>query len=183
MFYRSGKLLPSSYSLQLRVIRNPEDRVLAVVAVLLCVVALPLVGSQYVLSALLIPLLILSIAAMGLNLLMGYAGQASLGSGAFMAVGAYTSFKLATTVPQIPVVCDFFLGGLLAALIGILSGCPACGCERFTWRSRPWRRNFSFNGCSPRCLGSGTTLRPAWSPRRHSRFSGFLSTPLSGGTI
>ncbi len=131
MFYRSGRLLPSSYSLQLRVIRNPEDRVLAVVAVLLCVVALPLVGSQYVLSALLIPLLILSIAAMGLNLLMGYAGQASLGSGAFMAVGAYTSFKLATTVPQIPVVCDFFLGGLLAALIGILFGLPSLRLRAF----------------------------------------------------
>ena len=131
MFYRSARLLPLSYSLQLRVIRNPEDRVLAVVAVLLCAVALPLVGSQYVLSSLLIPLLILSIAAMGLNILMGYAGQASLGSGAFMAVGAYTSFKLATTVPQIPVVCDFFLGGLLAALVGILFGLPSLRLRAF----------------------------------------------------
>ena len=55
-------------------------------------------GSDYLLRAILIPFLILSLAAIGLNILIGYCGQISLGSGAFMAIGAYSAYKFVTGV-------------------------------------------------------------------------------------
>ena len=58
-------------------------------------------GSEYLLRAILIPFLILSLAAIGLNILTGYCGQLSLGSGAFMAIGAYSAYKFGTGV-EIP---------------------------------------------------------------------------------
>ena len=51
-------------------------------------------GSDYLLRAILIPFLILALAAIGLNILMGYCGQISLGSGAFMAIGAYSRLQV-----------------------------------------------------------------------------------------
>ena len=51
----------------------------------------------------LIPFLIYALAALGLNLLTGYAGQLSLGTGGFMAVGAYSAFKLTTAFPRLNV--------------------------------------------------------------------------------
>ena len=61
----------------------------------------PAIGSSYLFEAILIPYLALSLAALGLNLLTGYAGQVSLGSAAFMAVGAFT----ATISPTASLVC------------------------------------------------------------------------------
>ncbi len=58
------------------------------VTLLLAYFVVPLVASDYWLDAILIPFLALSLAAVGLNLLTGYAGQLSVGSAAFMAVGA-----------------------------------------------------------------------------------------------
>src|SRR4029078_7862561 len=55
-------------------------------------------GSEYLLRAILIPFLILALGAIGLNILMGYCGQISLGGGAFMAIGAYSAYKFSTGV-------------------------------------------------------------------------------------
>ena len=55
--------------------------------------AVPLIGSSYLFEAILLPFLALSLAAVGLNLLTGYAGQVSLGSAAFMAVGAFAAYN------------------------------------------------------------------------------------------
>lgn len=131
MLYRIARRLPSSHSDSLRIIARKEDRAIALVAGLFILLVVPAIAGDYVLSALLIPFLILSIAAIGLNLVMGYAGQASLGTGGFMAVGAYTSYKLATNIPEIPIVLDFFLGGLAAALAGILFGLPSLRLKAF----------------------------------------------------
>ena len=76
----------------------------------------PLVASEYWLQAVLIPFLIYALAALGLNLLTGYAGQLSLGTGGFMAVGAYSAFKLTTAFPGLNIVLVFLLAGLVAAL-------------------------------------------------------------------
>src|SRR5260370_27956719 len=117
MFYRAARRLPTSYSSQFLIIRRPEDRILAAFAIGLAVFVLPHIASAYTLSTLLVPFLIFSISAIGLNLLMGYAGQASLGSGAFIAVGAFASYKLATNLPQLPLVLAFFFCGLWAPLV------------------------------------------------------------------
>lgn len=131
MFYREAGRLSGSHADRLRIIRRPEDRILILVGLAVVILVLPQIASAYVLSTLLVPLLILSIAATGLNLLMGYTGQPSLGSGAFMAVGAYASYKLATNLPEIPVVLDFFIAGGVAAGVGVLFGLPSLRLRAF----------------------------------------------------
>ncbi|MBO1022631.1 branched-chain amino acid ABC transporter permease [Methylobacterium sp. SD274] len=85
----------------------------------------PLVGSSYPYEAILTPFLALSLAALGLNLLTGYAGQLSLGSSAFMAVGAYAAFNLSLRLPFLPLPATIVLAGLVAALAGLVAGLPA----------------------------------------------------------
>lgn len=131
MFYREAGRLITSYSAQSAIIKRPEDRVIAGILAGAAVLLLPQVASPYMLTALVVPFLILSIAAIGLNILMGYAGQASLGSGAFMAIGAYVSYKCATNLPMLPIVVDFLIGGAVAALVGILFGLPSLRLKAF----------------------------------------------------
>ncbi|GLK69776.1 branched-chain amino acid ABC transporter permease [Hansschlegelia plantiphila] len=85
----------------------------------------PLVGSTYLFEAILLPFLALSLAGLGLNLLTGYAGQLSLGSAAFMAVGAYAAFNFDLRVPGLPFVGSLILGGLSAAAVGLAFGLPS----------------------------------------------------------
>src|SRR5512144_869692 len=85
----------------------------------------PLVANEYWLQAVLIPFLIYAMAALGLNLLTGYAGQLSLGTGGFMAVGASSAFKLTTALPQVNVIAVFVASGVIAAAVGIVFGIPS----------------------------------------------------------
>jgi branched-chain amino acid transport system permease protein len=82
-------------------------------------------GSDYWLTAILTPFLILSLAGLGLNLLTGYAGQLSVGAAAAMAVGAYTAYNVQARVAGVPVLVSFFAAGLVAALTGIVAGLPS----------------------------------------------------------
>ena len=82
---------------------------------LLAFVAVPLFATPYLFSAILIPFLILALAAIGLNILTGYAGQLSLGTAAFMAVGAFASYNFMLRVPGMPILLAFVCGGLMAA--------------------------------------------------------------------
>jgi len=91
----------------------------------------PLIAGDYWLQAILIPFLIYALAAIGLNLLTGYAGQLSLGTGGFMAVGAYSAFKLTTAFPQLSIIAVFLLSGLAAAAIGLLFGIPSLRIKGF----------------------------------------------------
>jgi branched-chain amino acid transport system permease protein len=88
-------------------------------------IALARVGSDYWLGAILVPFLILSLAGLGLNLATGYAGQLSLGSAAFMSVGAYTAYNFAVRVPALPFALDLVLGALVAAAVGVVFGLPS----------------------------------------------------------
>ncbi|MCJ2093561.1 branched-chain amino acid ABC transporter permease [Methylobacterium sp. J-072] len=95
---------------------------------LLAVIALgivPLVGSSYLYEAILTPFLALALAGLGLNLLTGYAGLLSLGSAAFMAVGAYAAFNLSLRLPILPLPITILAAGLVAALAGVIAGLPA----------------------------------------------------------
>ena len=95
-------------------------------------------GQDYLLRAILLPFLILALAAIGVNILVGYCGQISLGSGAFMAIGAYSAYKLGTgvhiplawlgfdiSIPALPVLLSILLGGFMSAIVGILFGIPS----------------------------------------------------------
>jgi ABC-type branched-subunit amino acid transport system permease subunit len=70
---------------------------------------LPIVGSSYLFEAILTPFLALSLAAVGLNLLTGYAGQVSLGSAAFMAVGAFAAYNFNLRVHGLPLLASLVL--------------------------------------------------------------------------
>jgi branched-chain amino acid transport system permease protein len=85
----------------------------------------PMVGTDYMFRAIFIPFLIMSLAALGVNILVGYCGQISLGSGAFMAVGAYAAFNFFVRLPELPLLLSLVLGGVCAAAFGILFGLPS----------------------------------------------------------
>src|SRR5207244_10337930 len=78
-----------------------------------------------------LPFLVYALAAIRLNLLTGYAGQLSLGTGGFMAVGAYSAFKLATAFPSLNIIAVFLLSGLIAAGVGLLFGIPSLRIKGF----------------------------------------------------
>jgi branched-chain amino acid transport system permease protein len=92
------------------------------IAALAAFAGVPLVANDYWLNAILIPFLILSLAGLGLNILMGYAGQASLGTGGFMSVGAYATYNLLLRLPELPLPFSLILGGVIAGLVGLAAG-------------------------------------------------------------
>src|SRR5215470_2773385 len=130
MIYREAGQFKATYASDQAIFPIRQDRVfvLALVAVALLV---PLVASEYWLQAILIPFLIYSLAALGLNLLTGYAGLVSLGTGGFMAVGAYSAFKLTTAFPQVSIILVFIASGLIAALVGLVFGVPSLRIKGF----------------------------------------------------
>src|SRR5271170_6642913 len=106
--------------------RVPWPKWIGPVAVLLIAYGVvPAIGSSYLFEAILTPFLVLSLAALGLNLLTGYAGQLSLGSAAFMAVGAFAAYNFNLRVPGLPLLGSIALAGATAAAIGIVFGLPS----------------------------------------------------------
>lgn len=91
----------------------------------------PYLGSNYLIEAIMMPFLALSLAGVGLNLLTGYAGQVSLGSAAFMAVGAFAAFNLNLRIDGLPLVVSIVLAGGVAAAIGIVFGLPSLRLKGF----------------------------------------------------
>ncbi|MFK8084054.1 MAG: branched-chain amino acid ABC transporter permease [Granulosicoccus sp.] len=84
-----------------------------------------LVSSEYWYTSILIPWLCLALAAIGQQIVMGYAGQLSLGAAGFMAAGAFACFNLILRVPGIPFPVALVLSGLVAAAFGVLFGLPS----------------------------------------------------------
>ncbi len=131
MFYRETGHLKTSYGKDLAIFPILQDRVFIALFLVVAYVAIPLVANEYWLQAILIPFLIFALAAIGLNLLTGYAGQLSLGTGGFMAVGAYATYKMTTAWPELSIIVIFLLSGLFAAGVGILFGIPSLRIKGF----------------------------------------------------
>lgn len=93
-------------------------------------ILLPLVGNEYLFDAVLTPFLTLSLAALGLNVLAGYTGQISLGSAAFMAVGAYAALNLIGRL-DLPLPLVLLLAGGISALLGLIFGLPSLRLSSF----------------------------------------------------
>jgi len=125
MFYRDAGAMKTSYAQELQLFPVAQERWAFLILLLVGGVVLPIVADSYWLGSILLPFLILSLAAIGANVLTGYAGQISLGSGAFMAVGAYAAVNLAIRVPALPFPLAFLLAGVVAAAVcaafGLLS--------------------------------------------------------------
>ncbi len=125
MFYRENGQFKTSYRDDQQLFPILQDRLFVGALVVVAFVIMPLVTSDYVFRALLIPWLILALAAIGLNILVGYCGQISLGTAAFMAVGAYASYSIYVRVPGLNFIVILAIAGLIAALVGMLFGMPS----------------------------------------------------------
>lgn len=131
----------------------------AVLAIAFLIV--PFFINDYWANAIFVPFLIYAIAALGLNILTGYAGQVSLGTGGFMAVGAYAVYKLMTAFPDVSIVIHIVLAGGITAMVGVLFGLPSLRIKGFylavatlaaqfflVWlfNKVPWFYNYSASG-------------------------------------
>src|SRR5450755_4952779 len=125
MFYREAGQFRPTYDADSAIFPIRQDRIAMVAILVIAFIAVPMLATPYLFSAILIPFLILSLAAIGLNILTGYCGQLSLGTAAFMAVGAFASYNFMLRVPGMPVLVAFAGGGLMAAAVGILFGLPS----------------------------------------------------------
>src|SRR5712692_7973350 len=131
MIYREAGQFKTTYASDQAIFPIVQDRVVVALAVVVAFVVPWRFANDYWLQAILIPFLIYALAALGLNLLTGYAGQVSLGTGGFMAVGAYSAFKFSTSFPGLNVIAVFLLSGLVAALVGVVFGVPSLRIKGF----------------------------------------------------
>jgi branched-chain amino acid transport system permease protein len=161
MLYREAGQFKSTYAEDQQIFPIRQDRIAMAVLLVFAVVAVPLLGNQYWLSAIITPFLILALATLGLNILTGYAGQLSLGTAAFMAIGAFMAYNAELRIPGMPIIGSFIIGGLCAAAVGIVFGLPSLrikgfylavatlACQFFVlWAINrvPWFSNYSTSG-------------------------------------
>ncbi|MBC7437516.1 MAG: branched-chain amino acid ABC transporter permease [Bdellovibrionales bacterium] len=125
MLYRENGQFKTSYRADQQIFPISQDRILIALLLAFAFIAVPLLASDYLFRAIIIPFLIMSLAALGVNILVGYCGQISLGSGAFMAVGAYGAYNFFVRIPNMPLIPALILGGLCATAFGILFGLPS----------------------------------------------------------
>lgn len=78
--------------------------------------------NAYWVNAILVLFLIYVIAVIGLNILTGYCGQVSLGTGGFMAVGAYVCYKLMMFFFDVSIVIYIILAGGITVVVGVVFG-------------------------------------------------------------
>jgi branched-chain amino acid transport system permease protein len=131
VIYREAGQFKTTYASDQAIFPIVQDRWVVAALLAAAFVVPPALASEYWLRAVLIPFLIYSMAALGLNILTGYAGQISLGTGGFMAVGAYSAFKLTTSFPGLNILVVFLLAGLVAAGVGLLFGIPSLRIKGF----------------------------------------------------
>ncbi|MET0682772.1 MAG: branched-chain amino acid ABC transporter permease [Casimicrobiaceae bacterium] len=131
MLYREAGQFKATYAGDQQVFPIRQDRIGFAALLVVAFVVVPLFGNQYWLSAILTPFLIFALAALGLNILTGYAGQLSLGTAAFMAVGAFMAFNFELRVPGLPILVSFTLAGLCAAAVGVAFGLPSLRIKGF----------------------------------------------------
>jgi len=125
MLYRENGQFKTSYAADQQIFPIAQDRWVTVALLAFAFVGVPLLVDEYLFRAILIPFLILSLAALGVNILVGYCGQITLGAGAFMAVGAYAAYNFHIRIDGLPLLVSFLLGGITAAAVGIFFGIPS----------------------------------------------------------
>ena len=123
MFHRESGVFKTTYEADMALYPLPIARwAIGAVAVIFFGIV-PLGLDDYYLSVANL-VWVACIGALGLNILVGYTGQVSIGHGAFMSVGAYTAANLANRLGS-PWPVNLLAGGLMAALIGAIVGIPS----------------------------------------------------------
>jgi branched-chain amino acid transport system permease protein len=130
VLYREAGQYKTTYAADMAIFPLREDRI-GLALIIAFAYLLAFVGNSFLLQAVLIPFLVFSLAAMGLNILVGYAGLLSLGTGAFMGVGAYASYKLMTAFPNVNVIIWILASGFFSAAAGVLFGLPSLRIKGF----------------------------------------------------
>jgi branched-chain amino acid transport system permease protein len=125
MFYRENGQFKTSYQSDQQIFPITQDRLGVLAIIAFAFIGVPMIFDEYMMRAILIPFLILSLAALGVNILVGYCGQISLGSGAFMAVGAYAAYNTFVRIDGMPLIVALLSGGFFATLVGIVFGIPS----------------------------------------------------------
>ncbi|WFE90669.1 branched-chain amino acid ABC transporter permease [Roseibium porphyridii] len=125
MFYREAGQFKTSYKADQALMPILQDRIGLSVILVVAFVIIPAFANDFFLTSIMIPFLVFSLAAIGLNILTGYCGQLSLGTGAFMGVGAYAAYKLTTIFPDANVILMVLLSGVFSAAIGAIFGLPS----------------------------------------------------------
>lgn len=189
MFYREAGQFKTSYAADQQIFPIRQDRIGVMILIAFAVLVVPMVANQYWMTTIFVPFLVMSIAALGLNLLTGYAGQLSLGTGGFMATGAFAAYKLATWDIGATLGLDeplhlhmifVFLGaGVVSACVGVLFGIPSLRIKGFylavatlaaqffllwLFNKVPWFTNYSSSGvitAPPREILPGVTITGA----------------------
>jgi branched-chain amino acid transport system permease protein len=131
VIYREAGQFKTTYASDLQLFPILQDRVFVVGFLVFAFGVMPFIGTGYLFGAILVPFLILSLAALGLNILVGYCGQVSLGTGGFMAIGAYAAYNLAVRVPDLNLIVVFLLAGACSTLAGVLFGIPSLRIKGF----------------------------------------------------
>ncbi|HET7401232.1 MAG TPA: branched-chain amino acid ABC transporter permease [Usitatibacter sp.] len=131
MIYRETGQFKTSYASDQQLFPILQDRVFMLAFLAFAFGVVPFIASEYMFRAILIPFIILSLAAIGLNILVGYCGQVSLGTGGFMAVGAYAAYNLAIRVPDLNLLVVFVLAGAISMAFGVLFGIPSLRIKGF----------------------------------------------------
>ena len=161
MFYREAGDFSTTYREDSQTFPIKFDRYRYYAVLLIAFAIIPFLVNDYWVNAIFLPFLIYSIAAIGLNIITGYCGQVSLGTGGFMAVGAYATYKLMTAFPEVSMVVHILLAGGITAFVGVLFGLPSLRIKGFylavatlaaqfflVWLFNrvPWFYNYSASG-------------------------------------
>ncbi|NRP13700.1 hypothetical protein XMM379_001618 [Aliiroseovarius sp. xm-m-379] len=161
MFYREAGDFKTSYQDDNQTFPIRLDRAGYWVAMAVAFLIIPFIVNDYWVNSIFAPFFIYAIAALGLNILTGYAGQVSLGTGGFMAVGAYACYKLMVAFPEINIVFHVLIAGGITAVVGVLFGLPSLRIKGFylavatlasqfflVWlfNKVPWFYNYSASG-------------------------------------
>ncbi|MBT0957970.1 branched-chain amino acid ABC transporter permease [Alphaproteobacteria bacterium KMM 3653] len=131
MFYREAGEFRTSYAEDSQTFPIRFDRWRYYAVLLVAFAVIPFIINDYWVNAVFLPFLIYAIAAIGLNILTGYCGQVSLGTGGFMAVGAYACYKLMTAFPDVNIFFHVLGGGIVTAAVGVLFGLPSLRIKGF----------------------------------------------------
>src|SRR5213592_4893780 len=125
MLYRENGQFKTTYRADQQIFPIVQDRYVIGALLAFAFAVVPWIAPEYLFRAILIPFVILSLAAIGLNILVGYCGQISLGTGAFMAVGAYAAYNFQARIEGLPLLVSLLLGGLCATAVGVVFGVPS----------------------------------------------------------
>jgi len=125
VIYRENGQFKTTYAADQQIFTIAQDKWFVLGLIAFAFIGVPMLADEYMFRAILIPFLILSLAALGVNLLVGYCGQITLGAGAFMAIGAYAAYNFMIRVDGVPLVAALLLGGATTAALGIIFGIPS----------------------------------------------------------